>query len=90
VLDDTAWDDVLVTLARSLDGSSLDLALEPAGERTTAVRLAFVALEPGSSYRLTASDGSEIGSVVADPDGRASISIAVLDRPLRLRLEVSS
>ena len=90
VLDDTAWDDVLVTLARSLDGSSLDLALEPAGERTTAVRLAFVALEPGSSYLLTASDGSEIGSVVADPDGRASISIAVLDRPLRLRLEVSS
>jgi hypothetical protein len=52
VLDDTAWDDVLVVLARSVDGESLDLQLEPRHGPVTDLPLRFTNLEPGRTYRL--------------------------------------
>jgi hypothetical protein len=52
VLDDTDWDDVLVVLARSTDGESLDLQLEPRDGPIEQLPLRFTNLEPGRTYRL--------------------------------------
>ena len=76
VLDDTAWDDVLVVLARSDDGESLDLHLEPRRGPLEQLALTFTNLEPGRTYRLER-DGSPIGTVEAGtvtvdlPDARS-------------------
>jgi hypothetical protein len=64
VLDDTAWDEVLVVLARSDDGESLDLHLEPRRGPVAALPLTFTNLEPGRAYRLER-DGSTASSVEA-------------------------
>ena len=76
VLDDTAWDDVLVVLARSDDGESLDLHLEPRRGPVAALPLAFTNLEPGRAYRLECDDSTassvEGGSVTVDlPEARS-------------------
>jgi hypothetical protein len=55
VLDDTAWGDVLVVLARSDDGESLDLRLEPRGGPVHGLTMRFTNLEPGRAYRLECS-----------------------------------
>ncbi len=72
VLDDTAWDDVLVVLARSDDGVSLDLHLEPRNGPIEQVALTFANLEPGRTYRLEC-DGSAASSVVG--------GVATIDLP---------
>ena len=76
VLDDTAWDDVLVVLARSDDGESLDLHLEPRRGPVAALPLAFTNLEPGRAYRLECDDSTassvEGGTVTVDlPEARS-------------------
>jgi len=82
VLTDTAWDDVLVTEARSPDGHSLALALRPVDATVDEVPLAFSALVPGGSYRLS---GGIDATVVAGDDGTAKLTISV-SAPMRLML----
>lgn len=62
VLDETAWDDVLVVLARSTDGESLDLQLEPRRGPVSQLRLTFTNLVAGRSYRLEC-DGTTAGTL---------------------------
>jgi hypothetical protein len=85
VLDTVPWPEVLVTMARSTDGASLELMLRP-GPTPAAhpVQLGFSALAAGSTYRLCG-DGVEC-TVVAGDDHRATVELTV-DRPLRLHLE---
>ena len=78
------WPQVFVTLARSADGASLDLALQPGPEPSTApITLELAALAAGSSYRVRG-DGVDAAFVAAD-DGTATVDL-VVDRPLRLQL----
>ncbi|WP_179469740.1 linalool dehydratase/isomerase domain-containing protein [Mycolicibacterium vinylchloridicum] len=90
LLIDTAWDDVLVVLARSTDGRSLDLALTPSGEHDLPdVGLTLEALEPHRCYTVTNLSGDserEVAEFIADADGRAVTSVAVTGFT-RLRLE---
>lgn len=80
VLDDVPWPAVMVTVARSLDGISLDLVLRP-GPTPSAepVTLGFTALRPGAAYDLCHDDanGAAIARLVADAAGTASVSVAV-------------
>ena len=87
VLDEVPWPQVLVTVARSLDGESLELTVRP-GPRPTAapVRLGFVALLPGRRYELvdTATSAS-LATIDATADGRGVTDLRV-GATLRLRL----
>jgi hypothetical protein len=86
VLDATDWDDVLVLQARSDDGGSLDLVVEPWREPLTdPVGLAFRQLEPGARYALRAGDAL-VAELVADPAGRGAVEVSLTER-LALRLE---
>jgi hypothetical protein len=77
VLAETAWDDVLVVLARSLDGTSLDLALEPRGEMPLeAVTLRVTGLQPGARYVLTPAGGG-VTDVIADDAGGGSATVGL-------------
>jgi hypothetical protein len=84
IVEAAPWPQVMVTLARSSDGSSLDLAVRP-GPQPSAVPVQFglAALTPAARYRLSG-DGVE-KAFTADADGRATIAFMV-DRPLRLQL----
>ncbi|MEN9506561.1 MAG: hypothetical protein RI958_2487 [Actinomycetota bacterium] len=85
VLHDAPWPAVLVTLARSSDGVTLDLVLRPGPEADARpVGLGFTALQPGTTYRL-AGDGFDV-EFVADGDGHGSIDVTV-GATLALRLE---
>ena len=86
VVEAAPWPQVMVTLARSSDGSSLDLAVRP-GPQPSAVPVQFVlaALAPAGRYRL-AGDGVE-KTFTADADGRVTVAFMV-DRPLRMQLVV--
>jgi hypothetical protein len=84
VLDDTAWDDVLVTEARSPDGESLRLQLRPRRGEVHGVRLRFTALRPWMGYRLLGA-GPAV-SVVADASGQADVVLPI-EGPLELVLE---
>lgn len=85
VLDTAPWPQVLVTLARSTDGRSLDLMLRPGPEPAPGpLELGFAALAAGSTYRLHG-DGIDVTCTAGD-DHRSTVTISV-DRPLRLRLE---
>jgi hypothetical protein len=84
MLDDTSWDDVLVTEARSPDGESLRLSLRPRDGAVHGVRLRFAAMVPGCPYRLLGA--GSVCSVVADDRGCADVVIPV-ETPLGLILE---
>ncbi len=87
IIESATWPHVLITLARSVDGSSLDLALRPGPTPADCpIELALSALLPGAPYRLVG-DGVDM-PVLAGAAGRSSVSL-VLDRPLRLRLALS-
>lgn len=84
VVADAPWPQVLVTVARSDDGVSLDLALRPGPSGSeAAVPLGFTQLRPGVEYGLTG-DGVDVATT-ADADGSARIDLAV-NATLRLRL----
>lgn len=89
VLEDVPWPEVLVTLARSADGRSLDLALRPGpAPADRPLRLAFDGLQPGTAYRLAAARPADAGldlAVTADGQGRAAVAVEVRE-PLTLRL----
>ena len=73
ILDDAPWDDLLVTEARSNDGRSLSLRIEPYhAEEVANATLRFRQLEPGATYQL----GDAV--LVADADGAAVTTIAVV------------
>ncbi len=91
VLHEVPWPKVLVTLARSLDGPSLDLELRPGPAPTEApVRLGFTALRAGAAYDVvehtggqagsTDSRGDVVGRLQADDAGTASIDLRVTRR----------
>jgi hypothetical protein len=86
VLAETAWDDVLVVLARSIDATSLELALEPLHEGPLeSVLLRLTALRPGARYVL-GGDGRDGLEVTADHSGSTTVAIP-LTGLTRLRLE---
>ncbi|HYD08541.1 MAG TPA: hypothetical protein VEA78_00455 [Acidimicrobiales bacterium] len=85
VLDSTAWDDVLVVKARSVDGASLDLVVEPWRSAVGPASFGFRQLVPAQRYVVTA-DGAVVGELIADTDGRASTDVAVAAR-VALRVE---
>jgi len=84
ILAHAPWPDVIVTRARSGDGSSLDLVIEPFRSHDDRPReLAFQALRPDTSYRL---NGSGVDQTLhADASGQATLSLPVTRR-LDLRL----
>ncbi len=78
ILADAPWPAVLVTLARSSDGTTLDLVVRPGPSNDDGpVEFGFEALVAGTAYRLTG-DGVEI-EFVADDSGAARVAIAVTD-----------
>ena len=88
VLAETAWDDVLVVLARSTDGTSLQLALEPRHEGPLeSVPLRFTSLRPGARYVLGGDgrDGLDELKLTADHTGTATVAIGLAGLT-RLRL----
>jgi hypothetical protein len=87
VLDATDWARVMVTLARSDDGNTLELGLSPRNDDsdTGVVDLAFSQLAPGVTYRAVDTAGMERGTCRGDIDGRATMNID-LDGPVRLRV----
>jgi hypothetical protein len=85
VLDEVPWPAVLVTVARSSDGETLDLVLRPGPTPSDApVQLGFVALRPDARYRLL--DGAEVvAEFTASADGTAGADVAIRGvRTLRL------
>lgn len=75
VLANAAYPDVLVAKAVT-DGTALDLVLRPgAGPTRTSLHLAR--LVPGRTYTVT---GALTDTVVADPQGRATIGVDLGDR----------
>ena len=83
LLDRTAWDDVLVTEARSPDGESLHLRIEPQDEPVESVPFGLAQLRPGATYVLDGA-GAPI-TLAADDDGRAEVVVTVTG-PTRLVL----
>jgi hypothetical protein len=83
-LVDAPWPAVLITLARSADGESLQLGLRPgAAPSDEPVAVTFGQCVPGGAYRLAGDDIDH--QLVADGDGRIACAM-VLDRPMSLRL----
>jgi hypothetical protein len=84
VLVHAPWPQVVVTKARSDDGSSLDLVIEPyRGHGTEPCEFAFRALVPNASYRLA---GPSVDQMLrSDADGLGNIRLHVKAR-LDLRL----
>lgn len=90
VLADAPWPKVMVTVARSSDGETLDLGLRPGPEPTHApVRLGFTALRPSTSYRLVdRSTGEVIASLASDDQGTAPLDLRIT-APWSVRLELA-
>ena len=88
VLADAPWDEVLVLLARSDDGRSLRLVLQPLDDdETVPVRLTFAGLLLGVPYVLHSDDTPVLAgdeppswSASADGDGRATFDAEISGR----------
>lgn len=78
-------DAVLVTMARSNAGTTLELALEPYDEALAATSLSFSQLEPGTSYRLYGDAAEHV--VTASADGTATATLGALAGATTWRLE---
>ncbi len=77
VLSATEGDDVLVVLARSVDGASLELALQPWGDTgLESVTLRFTALATGGRYVLSGDDGT-VTEVIAGEAGSGSATVSL-------------
>jgi hypothetical protein len=75
VLDAAPWDDVLVVEARSNDGESLQMSVEPFDGPVADAALSFRQLRAGATYSVVAGDRHM--SIVAEADGRATCSCAI-------------
>jgi hypothetical protein len=80
---EVSWPDALVLSARSSDGRSLDLRLEP-GANGPAVELSFSALQPDHPYRLT---GQGLVLELRSDGGGRSRARLELSGPMSLRLD---
>lgn len=69
---------VLISLARSTDGTSLELRLEPVGSPVENTRLSLGQLRPETSYALRDSDGTVVATTVSDARGAATLVIPSL------------
>ncbi|WP_420453478.1 hypothetical protein [Ilumatobacter sp.] len=87
VLEETEWDLVMVTLARSDDGETLELAVRPrhADAAVGEVELGFAQLVAGAAYRAEDADGETLARFVADATGRSMMRLDVAG-PSRLRV----
>lgn len=84
ILSDAPWPDVMVTLARSADGITLDLELRPGPSGgSQSIEFGFTALQPDTGYRLA---GSGVDSeFVSDAAGAARVRLTVTE-PIAVRL----
>lgn len=76
VLDSEPWDDLLVVEARSFDGASLHLRVEPMDALLERVELKFRQLTPDAAYTVIA-NGS-VGQLTADTSGYGTYVAPVL------------
>lgn len=88
ILDSYDSSNVLVTLARSLDGEALDLGLEPMDGPLERTGLRFVQLRPGAVYALIGQEGSVVASGHAGEDGSLTLMLPSVTGATRLRLAV--
>ena len=80
LLGPVPWPQAMVTVARSVDGVTLELTIRPVeGAATDALTLTFSQLRPSARYALGAT------SFTSDADGRASVEV-VLGEMLDARL----
>lgn len=87
VLDAVADDHVLVVMARSVDGTALDLVLEPWQDVPAGpISLDFRQLDPGTTYAL-AVDRVPHGTIRADDAGRGTVRLTVASGRVVVRLE---
>lgn len=82
-----AADQVLIAMARSGDGRSLDVVVEPMAEPLAAASLRFANLATGASYRLVG-EGRSV-DVHPSADGTAVADIGGLSGRTALRLEMA-
>lgn len=89
ILSSTSWEDVLVIEARSPDGESLTLTLEPLQERATSVNLSFTQLVPHASYSLISdlSVPEQAISLTSDELGQGKATLDALDSRRTLTLK---
>lgn len=88
ILDSYDSASVLVTLARSGDGETLELGLEPMGGPLENTRLKFVHVLPATTYALRGQDGAVVASDRAGADGSLELTLPGVAGAVRLRLEV--
>lgn len=73
-----AWPQAMVTVARSVDGVSLDLSIRPVeGSASDRLDLTFTQLQPSTAYRLRGT-GTDV-SFVSDAAGRGATSVVLGD-----------
>ena len=80
---------LLVTLARSADGSSLDLWLEPIADAVSGAMLGFTQLAPSTTYGVRDRDGVRRGSFESDAAGTARFVLDHVAAPTKLVVEVT-
>ncbi|MEY2754525.1 MAG: hypothetical protein RJB65_883 [Actinomycetota bacterium] len=74
VVGPVPWPQAMVTVARSVDGVTLDLSVRPVeGALDDSLALSFSALRAGATYRLTG-EGVD-AAFTADGDGAGSVSV---------------
>jgi len=89
VLDTYDAAKLLVTLARSADGSSLDLWLEPIADAVSGATLGFTQLAPSTTYDVRDRDGVRRGSFESDAAGTARFVLDQVETPTKLVVEVT-
>lgn len=77
---------VLVTLARCLDGETLDLGLEPMAGPLENLSLGFVNLRPATRYSLSDTQGNVLASGPSDSSGTVTLALPSLSVSVRLTL----
>jgi hypothetical protein len=85
ILRDAPWDELLVTKARSVGDTTLELSVRPRDAAGT-FTLGFDALVPGRDYRFVLPGSAR--SVRADGDGCARVEVTI-DRPVDATLEAA-
>ncbi len=77
---------ILVTLARSDDGVSLDLGLQPMNGPLENSSLHFANLDASTRYSVTDSNGAAVVSGESDSEGTLTLGIPALSTAVRYRL----
>jgi hypothetical protein len=80
VLTNTDWHAVMITEARSTDGISLSLRLEPFADSVSQLQLEFSQLRPNTMYSV----GNALQTFTSNDSGNGSFTLAHLDSSLHL------